>query len=116
MKVDFTKKEVISNIFKNPEIKPAGILNTEKKDQEPSSLTDPEIKFLKWWKFYNRREGNIEQVKELFKTNIKTDLEFSDLVKSTRNYNECSKSYPIDKVKYPVNFLKCYKDFIKIDN
>lgn len=99
-----------------PEVQPAGFLNTEKKDQEPSSLTDPEIKFLKWWKFYNRREGDQDKIRELFKTTILTDQEYSELVTATRNYNECSKNYPIDKVKYPVNFLKCYKDFIKIDN
>ncbi len=93
-----------------------GFSSEEIKDQDPSTLTEPKVRFLKWWKFYNRREGKIELVEEMFNKVIRSDEQYKDFIQATRNYNECSKNYPIDKVKYPINFLSCYKDFIKIDN
>lgn len=112
-----------SNLIKPNQNKfqPVGILNENKKEQKTISenqtqLPELDLKFNKWWKFYNRREGNIETNRTAFKNTIQTEQDYKDLITATRNYNECSKNYPIDKVKYPINFLKCYKDFIIIDN
>jgi hypothetical protein len=105
------------NLNKNPKNLLVGFSSEEQKKQEQKNiLPDIDLKFNKFWKFYNRREGNEMEIRKLFKQTITTEQEFKDLITATRNYNECSKNYPIDKVKYPINFLKCYKDFIKIDN
>lgn len=72
--------------------------------------------FVKWWKFYNRREGDVEEIKLKFASVIRTEDEYKALIKATRHYNELTANRKLEFVKLPFNFLEKYKDFLKIDN
>jgi hypothetical protein len=100
---------------------------TTQKDLEGFSLTNQiqnpivlngktDLYFNKFWKFYNRREGDLMKVRETFKENIKTENDYQDLIKATRNYNNLTSNRDLQYMKQPINFLTCYKDYIKIDN
>lgn len=72
--------------------------------------------FTRFWKFYNRREGKLEDVQRVFSETIKTEADYMQLIKATRNYNSLTNGRPLEFVKLPINFILTYKDFLKIDN
>lgn len=96
------------------------ITENQKQDQDqklkPSLNGKTDLFFNKFWKFYNRREGDMMKVRQAFIENIRSEEDFSDLIKATRNYNNLTADKELKYIKYPINFLKTYKDFINIDN
>lgn len=95
-----------------------GFLKTEDQKQIPKSSLNgkTDLCFNKWWKFYNRREGDVMEIRKVFIENIKTEKDFDDLIKATRNYNELTANRELEYIKLPINFLEKYKDFININN
>jgi len=116
--------KIKSNQTKGKE-KKSGRMDFLKIDQEHSKANDElnfllngktEEKFQKFWKFYNKREGDVKKVRSVFQELIKTEADYNDLIKATRNYNELTANRELKYLKMPVNFLATYKDFIEVNN
>lgn len=103
---------------KTKQISDGLILDKKDLNQElkPSLNGKTDFCFNKFWKFYNRREGDLMKVRETFIKNIRSENDFNDLIKATRNYNNLTADRELKYMKMPINFLETYKDFIKIDN
>lgn len=74
-----------------------------------------DLLFNKFWKFYPRREGDVMKVREAFINNIRSENEYSDLIKATRNYNSLTNDRELKYIKLPINFLENYKDFVNVN-
>lgn len=106
------------NLTKPNLIETDGSLNKKDQEQKTPALLNggTDLCFNKFWKFYNRREGDQMKVREVFRSNILSDKDFDNLIKATRNYNDLTATRKLEYVMLPINFLDKYKDFIKIDN
>lgn len=88
----------------------------EEKKMNSGTSKIGDLEFNKFWKFYNRREGDEMKVRTVFKNLIRSDQDYKDLITATRNYNNLTADRELKYMKMPMNFLSCYRDFININN